>query len=338
MKILIVTNTAPTTINHIVDAFENNKNLEIEVLHQLLKTHPSSLKQKIAYKLKLPLDLDKCNHRVVEAVSRFKPDIVFIIKGNVIHPSALKKIKQIKPKIKLISWSLDDMYAWHNRSLYYTFGLKYYDIVFTTKSYNLNELKQLGANRVEFLYQAYSKKYHIPCSKCETSEFNFDVLFIGAAETERVQSLSYLASNGIKVYIYGGGWDKKRFSNLHPNLIVHKYDLVGSDYSEAISCSKISLCFLRKMNRDLHTSRSIEIPACGGFMLAERTDEHLELFKEDKEAVYFSNNYELLEKVTYYLTNENERINIIQNSLNRCIISGYSYDDMVIKIMKKIHG
>ena len=334
MNVLVVTNTDPVKINHIVDSFGESENLTVTVLNQYNIAHRASLTERILYKLKIPMDTDKLNQRIIKSIDKATPDIIFIIKGNIVYPTILKRIKKLYPKIKLISWSLDDMYAWHNRSIYYTFGIKFYDVVFTTKSYNLNELKKLGAKNIKFLYQAYSKKYHIPYSDCCKTKFKFDVLFIGTAEKERIESLNFLAKNGIKIQIYGGGWDKVNPALIHPNLTLNKYDLIGDDYAEALSCAKVSLCFLRKINRDLHTSRSIEIPACKGFMIAERTQEHLDLFEEDKEAVYFDNNEELLEKVQYYLKHENLRKQISENGYKRCLTSGYSYDNMVSKILK----
>jgi hypothetical protein len=41
-------------------------------------------------------------------------------------------------------------------------------------------------------------------------------------------------------------------------------------------------------------------------MMAERTDEHLRLFEENKEAVYFLSDRELLEEYKYCLENEVE--------------------------------
>lgn len=71
------------------------------------------------------------------------------------------------------------------------------------------------------------------------------------------------------------------------------------------------------------------------FLMAERTNEHLSLFEENKEAVYFSSNKELLEKCKFYLKNDPERKQIIENGHKRCIQSGYSNIDTIYKILKK---
>jgi len=291
----------------------------------------NTLVLKIMNKLKLPFDTLGLNKKLLN-YDFSKIDILFTIKGNTIKPSTLKNIKKRCPNIKILSWSQDDMYAWHNRSLYYTFGLKYYDLIITQKSYNVEELKSIGAKNVLFQNKAYSKDIHKKYN-CEKYK-NIDVLFIGHFEQERYESMLYLAKNGIKIDVYGPKWEK--YQDIHTNLIIHNKSLIGEEYAKALSNAKISLCFLRKINRDLQTSRSVEIPACGGFMIAERTDEHKKLFEEDKEAVYFESNEELLEKVKYYLENKEERNKIAEAGYKKTREAGYSYDDRVEEIVRYV--
>ena len=61
---------------------------------------------------------------------------------------------------------------------------------------------------------------------------------------------------------------------------------------------------MRKANLDKQTSRSIEVPYYGGILLTYRTNEHLNMFVENKEAIYFDSDLELLEKINLLKKNK----------------------------------
>lgn len=279
---------------------------------------------RVFWKLRIPLDNMSVNAKICAAIQHSPFDIVWIEKGNMIWPWTLRRIKKLAPRAKLISCSEDDMYAPHGHSFWYRWGLRYYDFVFTTKTYNLAELKLFGARETRPFLDSYDEKTHRPIrlTKTEEERFSCDVGAIGAFEEERAESLLYLAEHGIQVAVWGNGWE--RWANRHPNLIVKNEFLFGEDYSKAICATKINLNFLRKANRDEVTSRSIEIPACGGFMLGERTKRHLEFFEEGKEAEFFGSNEEMLSKIKQYLENNGAREKVAQAGRERCAKSGYS--------------
>ena len=60
-------------------------------------------------------------------------------------------------------------------------------------------------------------------------------------------------------------------------------------------------------------------------MLADRSDEHQELFKEGEEAEFFSSGEELKDKTAFYLKREDLRSRIALAGYRRCFESGYNY-------------
>ena len=70
-------------------------------------------------------------------------------------------------------------------------------------------------------------------------------------------------------------------------------------------------------------------------MLGQRTEEHDFLFKEGKEADYFSTKKECLEKVKYYINNINIRSEIAENGYLRTRNSDYSYDSLAKEIFSE---
>ena len=150
----------------------------------------------------------------------------------------------------------------------------------------------------------YNPSLHFPeraASDAEAEAFSSDVVFVGTADADRLPYLNALLSiPRLRLALYGSDWDGQpdRYRRHVRGLAL------GRAYRLALGGAKIALGLLRSANRDRHTMRSFEIPACGAFMCAERTDEHEELFRERIEAVFFSDPDELRSQVTRYLDDQ----------------------------------
>jgi Glycosyl transferases group 1 len=75
-------------------------------------------------------------------------------------------------------------------------------------------------------------------------------------------------------------------------------------YARIIQSAKISLGLLSKGNCDRHTTRTFEIPAVGGLLCAERTDEHCESFRDGVEAVFWKDANECVDQCRRLLADD----------------------------------
>ena len=292
---------------------------------------------RVGNRLDRPPDLRGANRAMLRAVDDRPFDVLWIDKGREVRPGTLSKIRESKPGIAIVAYSPDDMMNPDNQCVQYLGGLGLYDLHVTTKSYNVQELKELGARDVLFIDNAYDPETHRPVEldDDDLGRYGADVGFIGFIEPDRVEQLWRLAEAGIRVKVWG--YAGRRLDPLpHPNFTFHGEFLGGLEYAKAICGTKINLGFLRKVNRDLQTTRSIEIPACEGFLLGERTDEHSKLFVEGREAEFFDSFDELLEKSRYYLEHEEARDRVRKAGRRRCIEGGYSNQDRLSGVLSYV--
>jgi spore maturation protein CgeB len=104
----------------------------------------------------------------------------------------------------------------------------------------------------------------------------------------------------------------------------------GSAYARALRAARINVAIMSgpvsgASQGDETTTRTFEIPACGGFMLHERSAELQELFEEDREVACFDGVEELTGKIAFYLANPDARERIARAGHARCV-PAYSYD------------
>jgi spore maturation protein CgeB len=85
-----------------------------------------------------------------------------------------------------------------------------------------------------------------------------------------------------------------------------------------------------------HNMRSFEIPATGSFQLSTRSEGLTDWFREDHEVACFDGPAELQDKITYYLTREDERESIAWDGHRRVIESRHSYVDRMEELLNKV--
>lgn len=283
------------------------------------------LYRRVAWRLGWPIDHGLVNERLVALAAVVQPDVIWIDKGLVVSRAILQQLRTLRGSTVLVHYNPDDPFGGFGIVGWRTFlqAIPHYDVHIVPRRVNVEEYCGRGARRVFQALPAwgYATQIHQPMDvePAFAQRYQCDVGFVGSFEEERALDMAALAQGGAKLRIVGP-WPERLLTG---NILHSPEQVFGIDYVRALRSFKIALGFLRKKNRDQHTSRSIEIPACGVFMLAERSDEHRELFEEGEEAEFFSSTAELIEKTAFYLRHDRAREKIAKAGRLRCLRSRY---------------
>jgi len=272
--------------------------------------------------------LCRLRRRVLTEVSNYQPTVIWIEKSTFLTTEAIKAIRSEVPGSKIIHFSPDDYFNPKNTSSDHVRSLSHFDWVVTNKLHNIDRLKAVTRARIAHCLSAGPDSVH---ELTLSSHHRYHISFIGQYEKERWDALSALASE-YPVDIFGPDWPKPKITQLR----VHK-PVWGDECRETIRASKINLCFLRKVNSDTSTTRTFEIPSQGGLLVAERTSEHMTLFREGTEAFFFSNIVELKHICSSLLSiSDQELIAIRRNALKRYELEGYSWRSVMCSLFSQM--
>lgn len=126
-----------------------------------------------------------------------------------------------------------------------------------------------------------------------------------------------------------GGW-LDQIKNKY-NLKIDEF-VIGHDMVESINKYKIH--FNRNISNDLNY-RTFETLGCGTFLLTNNTPGLDILFELGNHLVTYNSENDLMEKINYYLNNENERNVIAQNGYNH-VINNHTYEHRMKFLIKII--
>jgi spore maturation protein CgeB len=220
-------------------------------------------------------------------------------------------------------------------------NIPHYDLHVVQRDKNILDYTSRGARDVIKIQTAYEPTLHFPPpAGWSDADRNRQVSFVGTPYDDRAQTLGRLWSDcGFSVAVSGSAklWGRA----MQPDVFAATFrdgELYRDDYRNAIWRSRINLSFLTHSNQDEFVHKSFEIAGCGGFLLAERSAGHLQRFKEDEEAVFFSGFDELAEKIRRYLPDEAARQRIATAGNLRAARDGYHNDRQVGLIIERIQS
>jgi spore maturation protein CgeB len=284
-----------------------------------------------------PLTVRRYNRHICLTAHSFTPDVAIIVKGSYVSIDTLAHLRALG--VLLVNVATDDPFnAASTRTPWVRQGIPYYDLYCSTKRAIMGDVERAGCRVVQWLPFGYKPTAHFPevaANSEERERFSSDVVFIGGADAERLPFFTALveAIPDLRLHLYGGYWDR------HPVLRTYERGFVrGRDYRLAMAGAKIAVNLVRRMNRDGHVMRSFEAPACGAFMLAERTAEHADMLEEDQEMVCFGSIGELISKVKEYLPQTDRRKAIAEAGHARITSGSNTYSDRLEAILGTVRS
>ncbi|HZC46630.1 MAG TPA: glycosyltransferase, partial [Candidatus Acidoferrum sp.] len=272
------------------------------------------------------------NRALIENAAAFLPDVILIGKGRWFTPATLEAARRASGAT-IVNWATDDPFNSADNSRELLDSIPLYDLYVCTKKEIMNDVRRVGCANVAYVRFGYKPDVHFPEAPATAEErerFVCDVMFVGGCDPHRIAYFEALirAIPEIKLHLYGMYWERVR--TLRPYA---RGFAVAREYRLAVNGAKIAVNLVRRANRDDHVMRTFEIPACGGFMLTERSATHDELFSEDNEAAFFSLPDELVAKVRTYLGRDQDRAGIAAAGHRKITQGRHTYGDRLTEII-----
>jgi spore maturation protein CgeB len=251
--------------------------------------------------------------KILEEIDLFKPEYLIIEPGYLFNYKTLIKLKKANPQLKLIFLTVDSIKTKTFQKTFFLKSLNLYDFVITTKSQDIDIYKKYFFKKLIFSYQGIDERNFLNYNlSVNEGHLKSEVVFIGDYGKDRAKNIKFLIESDIPIKIFGFNWHRYKFFKPF-----YFGPAMADDYYKVLNNAKIALCFLNVEVGDTYTTRSLEIPASGTLLLAEETKDHKNLFKENKEAVFFKNQNDLVKKIKYYLRNDKERKKIAQSGRDK---------------------
>ena len=325
MRLIIVGDPQAARVGAHINAAAARLGLAVQLCDVRDASRGPRWRQALSWRLhdRRPLRLDEFCGAVVESAREWKPDGLIATGLAPLDEAALRAIGALR--VLRLNYLTDDPWNPAHRSRWFMQALPHYDHVFSPRRSNLQDLAAVLGSRVSYLPFAFAPDCHFPAapmSQAERQRFDSDVVFVGGADHDRIGIVRPFIDAGFSVALYGAYWTRYRATRR-----LARGQIGPEEHRKAIGGGRVSLCLVRRANRDGHAMRTFEEPAMGGCMLVEDTGEHRDIFGVEGEAVrFFRTPAEAVQKVRELLACDQERTRLAAAALARVRVPAHSYD------------
>ena len=293
---------------------------EVVIGDHLIGGH--SLPLRIVQRLLGPLSKRSYNEAILRAADELKPQLMLTVKGNYIARQTLHALRS--RGIATVNFYPDYKFEYEGFDPA-IFGD--YDQTITSKSFQLDHLRErFGADRISMVHHGYVPLAHRRRTPPGAEpDYQWDIAFVGNASPNKRDWLIEIARRfpERRMIIVGNRWPAlARGTPIEPMILGH--GLTGEYYARVIEHSRINIAIHQGKAgaqnwEDLVSTRSFEIPACGGFMLHIDNPEIRSLFAVPDEIDTFATPAELGDKIAYYLERPEIRRAMIERAYARSV-------------------
>lgn len=293
-----------------------------------------------ALRIRLPIGplVSKVNRALVETVRKTRPDIVWFHKPIYFTAETLLELKQLGAQ--LVCYNMDNPFGPRNDPGWMQFKRVYrlFDLHCVFRNADVARYRAWNLPFVK-LIPSYEPSLHFPPPATWT-DANRDrqVSFIGSPYEERPAFLRQLSDQfQLPLAIAGPRWE-----GIYPPSFARAHltggMLMDEEYTDGLWRSRVNLAFITRLNEDDVAHKTFEIAACGQFLLACRSEEHMAMLTEDSEAAYFSTVEECASKARFYLERPEVRQRFGERAHQRSVRSGYDNDTQLAKVLARLGG
>ena len=258
------------------------------------------LRHKIYSKINIKYESDYWNGQLKDLCKESSPDIVFIVKGEILYPDTLDWVRA-NTRAKIVCWLMDVIKLYPRIEAL----LNYYDYIFTFEPDDIDYLKQFNRNT-----------FHLPLAydpdnfyNMENIEKKWDMTFVGSWRKSREKFLikisKLIAKENINVLflmnyyslfnpLTCGKWFKRntvyRYFRNHDYLSLSEINLLFNQ-------SKVCLNIHDTITNNALNIRTFEILGSGGVQLIENFETAKTLFSNYSSIIKYNSPEDLVKKL-----------------------------------------